>query len=134
MPHISRRKLSAAVEKTAINQLLTLSGEGGNGRRALAELFTDTEQIMLAKRLAAIVLFLEGASPYRVWNTLKLSPSTAARLRNDFDSGEFQAVEKIFYTRKRREKFWQSLEKFSRGGLPEMGRGRWAWLAEMDKK
>jgi len=134
MPHVSKRKLPSSVEKAMLAQLLSLSDERRVGRDALTDLFTQTEQVMLAKRLAAIALFLEGASIYRVWRSLAISPSTAARLRRNLAVGEYQAIEKLFRTRKQREQFWSKLESISRGGLPEMGKGRWKWLDELATK
>ena len=134
MPHISKKKLSSAISKNIFEQLLSYGTDSRHGRKILADLFTDTEAEMLAKRLASVVLLLDGASLYRVSRILHVSLSTAKRFRDQLDQGIFRNVEKTFRTRKQREAFWQTLEKISRGGLPEMGRGRWKWLDEIDKR
>jgi hypothetical protein len=131
MPHISKKKLPRALEKAVLSQLFSFSSDGRLKRNALSDLLTETERLMLAKRLAAVVLFLEDASIYRVRRVLSISPSTAVRLRQYLDGGEYRAIEKLFRTRKQREQFWENLERLLRGGLPEMGKGRWKRLDEL---
>lgn len=92
----------------------------------LGELLGAEEQIMLAKRLAAIVMFIEGNSSYRVWQLLHLSPSTADRLRLNYECGKYSHIESMLRSRKYEyEEFWRVLEIILQAGLPPRGRGRW---------
>ena len=56
------------------------------------ELFTESEQIMITKRFSAILLFKRGYSPYKVWNILHLSPTTAQKLFSAFQLGHYNQM------------------------------------------
>ena len=92
----------------------------------LEELLGHEERIMLAKRLAAIALCIEGKSIYRISISLNLSPSTAERIYNAYKSGSFTSIEKNL-TRNANtfNEFLRTLEVILRGGLPpRTGRDR----------
>lgn len=92
----------------------------------LGDLLGEEELIMLAKRLSAVVMFAEGNSSYRVWQLLKLSPSTAERIRLDFETGRYERLIKILRHNKNSYlEFWQILETILQAGMPPRGRGRW---------
>jgi uncharacterized protein YerC len=44
------------------------------------ELFTQSEKVMLAKRLAIIIMLKEGLSQYAIWKALNVSPATLTRI------------------------------------------------------
>ena len=134
MPHISHKPTSQQMQHEMERQLLMLLRKNSFGREGLYDLLTETEQVMLAKRLMGIVLFLEDASIYKVMRILAVSPSTAARWQQNLLSGEYKALQKQFSKIQERKKFWQTLEKISRAGMPEMGKGRWKWLNEIYAK
>lgn len=54
-----------------------------------SELLGYEERIMLAKRLAIIILLLEGASLYKIGNVLKVSSATAEKVRRELDAGKY---------------------------------------------
>lgn len=85
----------------------------------LEELLGHEERIMLAKRLAAIALCIEGRSIYRIATSLNLSPSTAERIYKAYKGGSFKNIEKIL-TRNTHNfnEFLRTLEVILRGGLP----------------
>jgi uncharacterized protein YerC len=58
----------------------------------LSELLSDSEQIMLAKRLAVIVLIHERQTDYAIAETLNMSNSTVAKLRLRYQDGAFTSV------------------------------------------
>jgi len=134
MPHISKDKLikkdSEEIYTTLVEVLLS-SAKKGEGRNILSELLTETEQVMLAKRCAAIALIAEGIPLYRIWNMLKLSSSTVRRLYLQYDQGIYPNLEKYFSNKKKRIDFWKALEIILRGGLPEQGKNRWKWLDDI---
>lgn len=111
--------------------------EPKNARLFLNDVLTPTERIMIAKRLAAVVMLCRGYSGYKVRMALKLSPSTITRLRAELDKGAFPYLESLFEsTRSKQQKreaedFWDVLYKFILMGMPpRVGRGRWKFLFE----
>lgn len=54
----------------------------------LSNLLGPEERIMVAKRLAIIVMLNEGYSLYKISNTLKVSPATASKVSLRVQSGE----------------------------------------------
>ncbi len=84
------------------------------------------EKVMLVKRLAAVALYVEGNSSYRVAQALDISPSTAERIRLDFDDGRYSGIEKLFkQNRTGYLNIWKVLETVLQAGMPPQGRGRW---------
>ncbi len=55
----------------------------------LNELLGHEERIMLAKRLATVILLCEGYSEYRVSRVLKLSPTTTGKVADAIASGSY---------------------------------------------
>ena len=66
-----------------------------NSRDFIRELLGYEERVMLAKRLAAIVLLLEGNSPYKVASLLKLSESTVATYAKRIEEGLYDDLIRI---------------------------------------
>ncbi len=137
MPHISKRRIK---EKTFLRIQKQLAGALANAKSFgeansfIKEFFTPTERIMLSKRLAAIFMLQTGASPYRVWKTLKLSPSTAERLHMRLETGAFVNICKILNHKENKKSFWDDLETLLQAGLPPRGKGRWKWFYDMQRK
>lgn len=132
MPHVSKNKLD---QKT----LYQISGRLFNAIRHLNherevsqffnDLLTKTERIMLAKRLA-IVVMLDANYPFKVISmALRVSEATVSNMRDRFDRGGdgYRLVLKRF----KREKFWKdffkSIEKILQPDFlpPITGKGRW---------
>ncbi len=55
----------------------------------LSDLLGDEERIMLAKRLAIAVMINEGHSLYKISETLKVSPTTAEKIKFRMSDGSF---------------------------------------------
>lgn len=131
MPHVSRYKIEDKLYSKLFDQLV-LTQQGltkGESREYLYALFTKTERIMFTKRCAAVVMFYEGCSQYKVWNTLKISPSTAARIRDAYDKGNYRGL--VILLKKNKfdtEKFRDTLELILRAGMPSRGKDRWTSL------
>jgi uncharacterized protein YerC len=137
MTRISRKRLKKEaylqIHDRFIRTIIELK-KMKEGRLFLNELLTPAERIMLAKRLAIIVMLLENISFYRIYKTLKVSPSTVARIWRKLRSGEFSYIKTVMSKKKNREAVWQELEVLIRFGLPPMGRGRWKWLYDLQRK
>ena len=92
----------------------------------LEELFGREEKIMIAKRLAAVVMLIEKNSNYRIAQLLQMSPSTVERLRQNYHTGAYEGIEKMLLkNRQAYEDFWKTLEIVLRAGLPPRNKGRW---------
>jgi uncharacterized protein YerC len=136
MPHISRKKVSNKVLKRITGQFFDSIYKQGrsNLRPFLINLLTDTEEIMLAKRLAVIAMLVEGIGYYKIRKFLKVSTSTIKRIDNNLSRDEYSDVEKWFKKEKNKKTFWSDMEKLFRAGMPPIvGKGRWSFLDEYIK-
>lgn len=136
MTYVSKHPLKKEVRKRLdeqfVNTVIGLRTNSG-GKSFLSDLLTESEQIMLAKRLMMIFMLTEGVSQYRIKQLLKVSSSTVARIASHFESGVFDHIRKDFGRKKNRDTFWSEFEVIVRLGMPEMGKGRWKWLDELYK-
>jgi uncharacterized protein YerC len=130
MPHVSKRFLEQEIfRKINLEFILLLSKLSTRDLKiVMYGLFTKTERLMLAKRLAITCLIFEGVSYSEIYTVLKISPSTVGRLSSSFNQGKYDAMLKIFRRKRNREIFWNTLEKILQAGLPPRGKGRWKWL------
>ena len=107
-------------------------------RSFIQELFTETEQIMFAKRFAVIIMLKDGYNYQQIQKNLGVSSSTVARLWKSTVRGDFDTLLKQCTPHARRtkssEKLEGMIETIVRGGLPPMGRGRWKGVYEKTKK
>lgn len=92
MPHISKYKLSNKSKNNCAELLKELISQSSNKQPLLIDLLTNTEQTMLAKRLAIIYLIRKNESSYYITNTLKVSPSTINRMKKDMWSGKYNDI------------------------------------------
>jgi|SRR3989344_98779 len=124
MPHLASKDLPPKIRSLIEAQLWRLL-EKHHLRGLLKELLTETEQLMLAKRLAALLMLEEELSYYRIQKTLELSTSTIKRLHAYLLSGECSAIEAIIRNKKEREKNWELMGTALRAGLPARGSNQW---------
>ena len=92
----------------------------------LSELLGAEERIMLAKRFAAIMMCIEEHSIYRMAKTLKISFSTADRIRNDYRNGKYIKITLVVKKNTHAvSEFFRTLEVVLRAGLPpRVGKNR----------
>ncbi|MCA9363473.1 hypothetical protein KC851_04085 [Candidatus Kaiserbacteria bacterium] len=132
MARISKQKLNDKVAKEIWQQLKETVGRlsGDQSGPFLEGLLGKNEQIMLAKRLAAIVLIHEGHSDYAIAHTLKISSATAGKLRANYQSEQYKKV--ISGIKKNKADyaaFVDDLIDIIHLGLPRYaGPGRWKLL------
>lgn len=134
MAHVSKQPLDSKLSKELFVQLsvLVAKTDRKNGAQFLQTLLTDTEQVMLAKRLAVILMLSEGYSTYKVWNTLRMSKSTVVAMKTAYENGTYTPVVKMVGRSKAdREKLWKTVELVLRAGMPSMGKDRWQSLKSM---
>ncbi len=126
MPHISKEALDPVYLQKLFTELeqLIASTTKRDSSAVLNALLTETEKVMLTKRLAAAMMYSKGYSQYQVWNLLKISSSTAERMKLAFETGQYRALLKIVDHQGSHE-LWNILEVIVRGGLPTRGKDRW---------
>lgn len=79
------KQLSNAIGRLSEKQAYTFLGA----------LLGPEEQIMIAKRLAIVVLLLEKRTLYSIASLLKVSPSTAEKIKRQLDEGALDDVVNI---------------------------------------
>ncbi len=94
MVHLNRNRLSKKQLDLLFDQLNnTLSKFSSEDAGSfLSELLGYEERIMLAKRLAVIILLLEGKSLYRTAMILKISTATAEKVKTKIDCGKYDQI------------------------------------------
>lgn len=82
MPHVSRRKLDPRVEKELYTLLDYTLGhlKPDEAQKLLEALLSQTEKLMLGKRIAAILLLDDGLPQAHIAETIKLTPETISKL------------------------------------------------------
>lgn len=89
MTHVSRWKLPKEEEKNLIGALrlvLTRLTKDEEMEIFLGSLLTETEKLMLAKRLALVVLLEEGLTESQIAEALHVTRITVAKMRYFFES------------------------------------------------
>ncbi len=84
MPHLSKRPLENSVEMELVNSLklvLLKITQNEEMENFLYSLLSKTEQLMLAKRLAIIVLLNEKVSESTIAGILNITRETVARIK-----------------------------------------------------
>ncbi len=129
MPHISSKKLDKDILEKLFNKLFSTFKQANKKEsipKMFDELFTDTEKIMFAKRLAIILMLNSNIPQHRIVMILKVSPSTVARMSLGIEIGKYKSIIKISLEEK------MSLEKLiwnimTAGGVmpPKSGKRNW---------
>ena len=114
MPHVSFRKLSKNTEEKLIENLKVVFRKINKDEEMSAfffSLLSPTEQIMLSKRLAIIVLLQEGIPESKISDTLNVTRITVERMRWFLETkGEgFKIALKKLEEEKRLESFKKEL-------------------------
>ncbi len=95
MPHISKKLLERnkfiEINKQLYKNIQNLV-RSGKTKVFFDEVLTKTEKIMLAKRLAMIVMIDEGETSYAIENILQVSPSTVARISDSYEIGKYDNI------------------------------------------
>jgi uncharacterized protein YerC len=120
------KKLYAELAKTIVRL------DKKNTTLFLDELLGEEEKVMIAKRVAVIVMLIEKNSTYRIAQLLLMSQSTVERHRKKLRIGEYDNIVQMLKQRKEAYKeFWNTLEVILRAGMPPRGRGRWKSTLEL---
>jgi Trp operon repressor len=95
MPHLSSKELDKELSEKLFNDLLSILNKSQDKKSmsgVVNELLTDTEKLMLAKRIA-IVLLLNSKTPQSsISEILKVSTSTVAKISLKLEMGMYQSI------------------------------------------
>jgi len=114
MPHVSRNKLDPQEEKELVESLnLVLSSVSGRGDmlKFLNALLTDTEKVMLAKRLGIIVLVKEGLKDSEIARALHVTDITVTKFRYFYESRAKEGYD-IALSKIEKDKVLQGVKRF----------------------
>jgi uncharacterized protein YerC len=130
MPHISSKKLDKKILDQLFKKLVCTLDRASDRNllfKALFELLTPTERIMLAKRLTMATLVSSEIPNHRIAEVLLVSPATSAKISLGVEKGKFDTLLKMSQKEK------TDLEKIAwllltMGGLvpPQLGRKYWS--------
>ncbi|MBI2065638.1 MAG: hypothetical protein HYT68_01035 [Candidatus Zambryskibacteria bacterium] len=98
MPHVSRKKLKPETADKIFKKLVKVLENAQSKNRlsdVLSELLTETEKIMLAKRLAVILLILSDIPEERISEALIMSPTTVYKISLELEKRRYQSIEAI---------------------------------------
>ena len=98
MPHVSSKKLDRNLSEKLFKKLLVIFGKAQNKNilsLVMNELFTETEKIMLAKRLAVILMISSKTPQHRVALILQVSPTTVVKTSLGIEVGKYKSILKI---------------------------------------
>lgn len=129
MPHISSKKLNPRLSEKLFKKLIAILGKAQDKQYlniVINELFTQTEKIMLAKRLAIILMLSNNVPQHRIVYILRVSPTTVAKSSLKIEAGKYSTILEI----SKKEKVdiekivWQILTV---GGImpPKVGKRYW---------
>ncbi|MDP2641957.1 MAG: Trp family transcriptional regulator [bacterium] len=98
MPHVSKRKLDRETfDKIFIKMIRILERAQSKNKftSVLEEILTETEKIMLAKRLAVVLSLLADIPQHRIADTLLVSPTTVSKISLQLEVGKYDSVKSI---------------------------------------
>lgn len=84
MPHISRKRLPKKTSQQILNSLFFVLADIKNKNQVtsfLDALLSNTEKLMLAKRLAAVYLLEERISEEKISQALNLTQATVSKIK-----------------------------------------------------
>jgi uncharacterized protein YerC len=97
MPHVSRhtpvRKVSDKIFERLV-EAVTAKGTTIERKTFFNSMLTSTERIMLSKRFAIIYMLTKGYSFNAIQETLRISPSTVARIWDAIQKGKYAEIVK----------------------------------------
>lgn len=94
MVRINRNTLDQQMLKQLLTQcaFVVSPQQPSHAQTVLGELLGYEEQVTVAKRVACIVLLVEGISPYKISRHVKLSQSTVANIHNRLLNNQYRTI------------------------------------------
>lgn len=120
MVRIGSKALQTQVVEKISKQLLEsfTNSHASVAKGIVTELLSETEERLLAKRLAAILMLIDEQSYYRIHQVLGMSTSTVKILHHQLLMDAFSNIEKYFFHKKECAKTMEYIALLLRGGLP----------------
>ncbi|MFZ1075217.1 MAG: Trp family transcriptional regulator [Minisyncoccia bacterium] len=137
MTHVSKKKIKKPIAKDLADQFLTfltVAHTKQDARIFANELFSQTERVMLAKRLAIVILLTRGYSFTQIESSLGVTRQTVVRIWKEMQVGGFRKI--AFYARKhtkhfRRESTIDAFIRILHLGMPPRAGKRWQQLDKL---
>ncbi len=121
MAHVSKIPMNDSDRRRIAGNLMkTLFSDSGRGKTILPTLLTKTERVMLAKRLAVIIMIEKDYSSYEIWKKLKISTSTIKRYELAMDAGLYDPILRAVRMTKKGLSFLELIELIAAAGLPSI--------------
>jgi uncharacterized protein YerC len=94
MVHLNKNQLAKTQLDDLFSQLSATLGKlsASEAENFLSELLGFEERVMIAKRLSCIILIQRGISSHKASRLLKLSPSTAEKIKEQLHKGAYASV------------------------------------------
>jgi Trp operon repressor len=136
MPHVSLKKLDDKYFAELYSQLIKVFNTAGSSYKSdelMKEILTETEKVMLTKRLVMVCMLYEGISQSFIADTLLASPSTVERVALKYEIGRFKYLSHILH--KNEKTIFSILEEFIRNSvLAQTGKRRMRWMEKIEQK
>jgi uncharacterized protein YerC len=84
MPHVSKRLIDSKIKKDTLDSFTFLVKDLNNvpdTDKFLSSVLSETERLMIAKRITAAFLLRHNIESLKIQNLLKLTPATVFRLK-----------------------------------------------------
>lgn len=116
MAQISKRKLNEDIQSKMFEMFLSSFAKCENDEELMAylsDILTETEAVVMAKRLAIALMLSKGYGYVQICDLLKVSPPTVSKVKTwlDLRGDGFRAVLKKVLEDKETEDFWIGLYK-----------------------
>jgi len=128
MTHISKKKLNNNDFEKLYAELIhsfERSFKNNRTKNVFEEFLTQTEKVMLVKRLAVIAMLSKDIPIYTIAESLNMSPATVDRMSLKYEMGKYSSIIKYALGKK---DIWDVIDHILSGGgimPPKTGKGRW---------
>lgn len=107
MPHLSKRKLDNKTRRLLLDAFSSLFSNLNKTKadNLLTTILTDTERLMIAKRIGASLLIREGSTEIEIAQALKLSTATVSKFSLIIRAGDKATWDFILHKLERWQEF-----------------------------
>ncbi len=137
MTHVSKKRIKKDVANELADQFLTFLSLARTNPAASVlanELLSQTERVMLAKRLSVVVLLVRGYSFTQIEEALGVTRQTVVRLWKETKKGRYEKIMRYARQHTRHFKKESALDTFIRVihlGMPPRSGKRWQQLDKL---
>lgn len=137
MTHVSKKKIKKEIASELADQFLTFLSIAHTKQGASIfahELFSQTERVMFAKRLAVVILLVRGYSFTQIEESLGVTRQTVVRLSKEVRAGKYEKITRYARKHTRHFKEESAMDAFIRVlhiGMPPRAGKRWQKLDKL---